>query len=234
MNDLFGIAFHDYLKGERKNYFRVWINGQEQDPLPVAYFFRTFSRMPIHEKLVLGNCRGRILDVGAGAGAHALVLSKRGLHVTAIDASPGAVEAMQARGLNAIRTGFMDFSGGVFDSILFLMNGIGMAEKIKRLPALLSHARRLLAPGGAIFLESTDLLYMFEQADGSLLLPMHTGYYGETRFMMTYKNKKARPFAWLYVDYDNLSHLSDQSGLKAEMIWHGRTHNYIARLTHRI
>jgi SAM-dependent methyltransferase len=232
--DVFGAAFRDFQAGEIGETINVVIDQVRQEELPVSYFFRTYGQMPEWEKLVLDRCRGRILDVGAGAGAHSLVLQERGHQVTAIDLSPGAVAAMKRAGvLDARCVDFFSFVGETFDVVLFLMNGIGLAGSLDGLVKALRHAGNLLKPGGEIFLESTDLMYMFEQEDGSYLIPAGHRYYGEVAYQLTYKNVKARPFAWLFTDPDNLAHCAEQAGLKTDIIWQGEDHNFVARLVKR-
>lgn len=230
--DVFGAAFRDYQSGETAAVIDVHIDRVRQEELPVSYFFRTYGQMPEWEKLVVDRCKGRILDVGAGAGAHALALQERGFRVTAIDLSPGAVAAMKKAGVEDAKcVDFFAFGGESYDAVLFLMNGIGLAGSLEGLEQVLRHAGRLLNPGGEIYLESTDLIYMFEQEDGSYLIPAGERYYGEVTYQLSYKNIKARPFPWLFVDPDNLVHCAAQAGLETEIIWSGERHNFVARLT---
>jgi SAM-dependent methyltransferase len=229
--DIFGEAFRDFMAGRVDAFIGVAIDRTRQDDLPVAYFFREYGHMPEWERLVMDRCRGRVLDAGAGAGAHALELQKRGLEVTAIDTSPGAVQVIKQRGIEkAYCEDFFRFGQSGFDNILFLMNGIGMAGNLDRLPSLLHRARGMLQPGGEVFLESTDLIYMYEQEDGSFLIPAGRHYYGEVSYRLTYKEKKAAAFPWLFVDPDNLMQAASQTGFDTEILWTGKSRNYIARL----
>jgi hypothetical protein len=126
---------------------------------------------------------------------------------------------------------FFEFGEKGFDGMLFLMNGIGMAGTLEGLEKVFRHAKRLLNPGGQILIESTDLIYMFEQEDGSYLIPAGDRYYGEVTYQLSYKNRKARPFAWLFVDPDNLEDYASRAGFKFELDWQGEALNYIARLS---
>jgi SAM-dependent methyltransferase len=230
--DIFGIAFHDYLNGEKEEKILVDINISETEELPVSYFFRDFRSMPLWEKKVLKECRGSVLDVGAGAGSHALYLQKKGLDVTAIDISPGGVACMQKRGIKkAFVQDFFTFNNEKFDTILLLMNGTGMAATIDNLPHLLAHAATLLNPGGNIYLESTDILYMFEDEDGSAMIDLTGKYYGEITYRLQYKDFIGEPFPWLFVDFDNLTLAAEQAGLNCECFFAGKTNNYIAQLS---
>ncbi len=232
--DIFGLAFRDFLDGQSDGVINVQtrLSGfTEQEELPVSYFFRNVDDMPDWERIALDACRGSVLDVGAGAGAHALELQKRGHEVCAIDISPGAVEVMKKRGVKrATGVGFLEFSGEKFDTLLFLMNGIGMATNLQGLKKLFLHAGNLLTPGGKILLESTDIMYMYREEDGSVLLPMGNKYYGEVEYRLSYKHYSSKPFPWLFADMDNLFAVADDCGYVSEILYQGESGNYLAML----
>ncbi len=232
--DIFGLAFHDYLAGNTSGVIKVktmLAEFTENESLPVAYFFRTFDEMPEWEQQALNLCMGSVLDVGAGAGAHSLELQKRGMEVCAVDVSPGAVDIMKIRGVHEVFcVDVMTFSARIFDTILLLMNGIGMAKNLDGLKKLLLHLKSLLRPGGRIILESTDILYMFREEDGSILLPLGARYYGEIKYQLYYSNKKGKTFPWLFVDKDNLSAIASECGYLTKILYDGETSNYLAVL----
>jgi len=229
--DIFGKAFRDFLDGDAKAVIRVHLDITEPDELPVSYFFRSYKDMPQWEQIAIDTCQGRVLDAGAGAGAHALELQARGLNVVAIDLSPGAVEIMSERGVqNAFCQDFFQFDEKGFDTLLFLMNGAGMAGKIEGLKKFFSHAKKLLNADGQILIESTDLIYLFEEEDGSYLVPMRENYYGEVSYQLEYKGRKAKPFPWLFVDFESLADAAGKEGFSFELLYMGETHNYLARL----
>jgi SAM-dependent methyltransferase len=234
VKDLFGIAFRDYISGNKNENILVDISISETEVLPVEYFFREYDQMPEWEQLVLDECRGKILDVGAGAGSHALHLVKKGFDVTAIDISEGGVEVMKERGISKafVQDFFTMASGEKYDTILLLMNGTGMAGTIGRIPELLKKAASILAPGGSLYLESTDILYMFEDEDGAAMIDLAGNYYGEVTYRLQYKNQEGEPFDWLFVDFDNLSDCAAQAGLDCEVFYSGENSNYVARLSH--
>lgn len=232
--DIFGLAFRDYLDGRKDCEILVKIDLFDDERLPVSYFFRPYDEMPEWEKIVLDECEGRILDVGAGAGSHALHLQGRGMDVMAIDISPGGVQCMKDRGVKkAFEQDFFSLENEKFDTILLLMNGAGMAQKLHRLQFMLEKAASLLTSEGSIFLESTDLLYMYQDEDGSAMINLAGDYYGEVIYQLEYKKWKGEPFPWLFVDYENLSYVADLAGLECEVFYKGETYNFIARLWHK-
>ena len=232
--DIFGLAFKDYIAGKKDGKISVHtkLTGfTELDELPAAYFFRDFSSMPKWEQLALEHCKGVVLDVGAGAGAHALELQNRGMDVYAIDISAGAVKIMQERGVKQVFcSDIKKLSGLKFNTLLFLMNGIGMAKHLNGLKELLLHAAGLLVPGGVILLESTDIIYMFKEEDGSILIPLGEKYYGEITYRLSYNGHEGESFPWLFVDFDNLQGIAGECGFSAEILFRGENHNYLAAL----
>jgi SAM-dependent methyltransferase len=233
--DLFGLAFKDFMDGDNDSILDVQTKlagFTEQEELPVSYFFRTINEMPEWERLALDACQGSVLDAGAGAGAHALELQKRGHKVYAIDISYGAVEVMKRRGVEQVNcTSLLDLFGKKFDTLLFLMNGIGMAEKLDGLRRVFLHAKSLLVPGGSIILESTDIMYMYQEEDGSVLLPMGSKYYGEVNYQLSYRHHRGKTFPWLFVDSDNLFGIAEECGFVPEILYRGESDNYLARIT---
>ncbi len=236
--DILGLAISDYEKGCTSGELVTLLKlpGFEcpiRDTLPLAYLFRTFNDMPPLEQLALKLCRGKILDVGCGAGSHSLYLLRYGQEVTALDSSAGAVATSRKRGVqDAIHTTILDYHGMHFDTLLLLMNGIGLAGRLNRLPAFLCHLKGLLKPNGQILVDSSDIRYMYQDDESSTFhIPQEGPYYGEGEFIMEYQGKKSRTFPWLYLDPGRLEHETAAVGLKSEIIGHGEHFDYLARLT---
>lgn len=133
-NDPMGAAIYDYHKNGKAGKLRVFSSCMEEDEIPVAELFRTFSEMPSLEQIALEMATGKILDVGGGSGCHSLALKEMGKETMAIDISPLAVEVMRERGINAKVTNFYDENfSEKFDTILLLMNGSGIIGNIKNM-----------------------------------------------------------------------------------------------------
>ncbi|HRZ78008.1 MAG TPA: class I SAM-dependent methyltransferase, partial [Bacteroidales bacterium] len=204
----------------------------EYEPMSPGYFFRSMKEMPLLEREALQMCRGKVLDVGFAAGAHALELLGRGLDVYGVDVSPGAVSVAIARGFTQVRQiDFNRLEGEHFDTILLMMNGVGMCGTLKKLPGFLRRCQSLLTSDGQILLDSADLQHLFMEEDGSLMVNLGVRYYGEVRYQMQYRNIVGRPFEWLYVDFYSLSRIAAKVGLRAELIASQEDHSYLARLT---
>ncbi|RIJ42124.1 class I SAM-dependent methyltransferase [Pontibacter oryzae] len=230
-NDPIGTAMLDYLAGAKDAEITVESNLAEDDCIPVDYLFREVAEMPELEQLAINTCRGAVLDIGAGAGCHTLALQQAGKNVTALDISAGAVEAMKQQGVQQVlHQDIYTLKGQHYDTLLMLMNGIGIAGNLLGLERFLKHAKLLLKPGGQILLESSDILYMYEDEDGSVLLDLNAGYYGEVKYNMKYKDHESGWFNWLFIDPSILEDYAVEHGYVFEMLQEGEAGNYLARL----
>lgn len=230
--DPMGRAIFDYYHTREAGKLRVLSSMFYEDEIPVPTLFRTFDEMPVQEQKAIELCRGRVLDVGAGSGCHSIVLKNRGLDVTAIDISELSVEVMKDRGLDARNINFFDerFTER-FDTILLAMNGIGIVGKTERLPEFFRSIKRLLAQGGQVLLDSSDIRYVFMDDDGVMDIDLAAGYYGEIDYKMRYKNITGEPFDWLYIDFDTLSMYAEEHGFNCEKCIDGEHYDYLARIT---
>ena len=174
---------------------------------------------------------GRVLDVGAGSGCHSLALAKMGKQAVAIDISPLSVEVMCERGVDARQINFYDESfDEKFDTVLMLMNGTGIIGTLENMPAFFERLRQLLSPGGSVLVDSSDLRYLFEEEDGSLMIDLADDYYGLLDYQMQYKDVVGETFDWLYVDFDTLAFYAEENGFAAEFVAEGEHYDYLARL----
>ena len=232
--DPMGRAISDYFHTGKAAKLRVQSSMFYEDEIPVSTLFRTLEEMPVQEKRAIELCSGRVLDVGAGSGCHSIILKEKGLEVVAIDISELSVEVMKERGIDARNINFFDGTFiEKFDTILFAMNGIGIVGKTTRLEDFFRSAKRLLAPGGKILLDSSDIKYIFMDEDGSMEIDLAAGYYGEIDYKMRYKNISGEPFDWLYIDFDTLSMYAEEHGFNCEKCIDGEHYDYLACLTER-
>jgi SAM-dependent methyltransferase len=230
IGDPIGLAIEDYIKTGKPKDIIVSSDICEDDIIPIEVLFRRLNEMPELEIKALANVKGSVLDVGAGTGIHSLELMNRGHQTTAIDISKGAVSYMKSKGINALHTNFFDLKNQNFDTILMLMNGIGIAGKLSNLENTLLHAKSLLNKNGKILCDSSDIKYLYEDEDGSMWIDLNSEYYGNFRFQMKYKKEMGDWFDWLYVDFDNLFKVAKKTGFKATKIFDSDDH-YLAELT---
>jgi len=229
-NDPVGCAILDYENGTHEDDIIVASDICDDDVIPVSLLFRSYDEMPELEKTALALCKGKVLDVGAAAGVHTHYLQKKGLEVEAIDISPGSVQYMKSKGLNAHQRNFFDLESTKYDTFLLLMNGLGIAGSLANLDATLLHAKKIANPNGKILCDSTDIKYLYEDEDGGMWMDLSAEYYGNFRFQMRYKNQVSEPFDWLYVDFDELSKAADRTGWRAEKRY-SEDDDYLAELT---
>lgn len=232
MKDLFGKAILDFQTHNNPEDLITETNISEADEMSVAYLFRKYSEMPKLEKKALQLAKGKILDVGCGAGSHSLYLqNEKNLDVTAIDISANAIEACRLRGVkNAKTQNLLDVENEKFNTILLLMNGTGIFGTLAETSKYLQKLKSLLNPNGQILIDSSDIIYMFdEDEDGGKWIPSN-GYYGELTFTISYKNETEESFPWLYLDYNTLQNAAHANGLQCELITEGEHFDYLARL----
>jgi SAM-dependent methyltransferase len=228
--DPVGTAILDYAATKKPNDIIVGSDICEDDIIPIEVLFRKMDEMPELEQIALEAAKGKILDVGAGAGVHSLELQDRGYEVFPIEVSDGAVRYMKQVGLNARKINFFDLKEEQYDTILMMMNGIGIAGTLANLEKTLIQAKSLLAEGGKILCDSSDIKYLYEDEDGALWVDLNSEYYGNFRFQMKYKKDKGPWFDWLYVDFDNLFKSAKNVGLKAKRLYENEDH-YLAEIT---
>ena len=237
MKDLFGKAILDYQTNNAPEDLITETTISEEDEMSVAYLFRSYKEMPLLEQKALQLARGKVLDVGCGAGIHSLYLqNEKNLTVYSIDISNNAVAASKLRGLKNVQVqNILEMESSTsdhkFDTILLLMNGTGIFGTLKNTAQYLQKLKNLLKPGGQILIDSSDIIYMFDaDEDGAYEIPAN-GYYGELQFTVSYKGEKEDSFPWLYLDYNTLQNAAFANGLQCELILEGEHYDYLARLT---
>jgi len=228
--DAVGTALLDYFNNNYSEDIIVKSSISEDDIISVPYLFRSEDEFPYLEKIALKHCKGKVLDVGAGSGCHSVFLKNNGVNIEAIDISEGAIKVMSKRGVTAELASFYDVTEK-YDTLLFLMNGLGLAGTLKALPKFLNKAKTLLNSGGQILLDSSDIKYMFEEEDGSVWVDLNNKYYGEVTYQMQYKGIITDQFNWLFVDFEKLREIAASVDLKTELLYEDDSNQYLAKLT---
>ncbi|NNF01911.1 MAG: class I SAM-dependent methyltransferase [Bacteroidia bacterium] len=231
-NDPFYQAFLDHSNGVTDGQIIICNADFDNDAIYVNYFFRDFVNMPSLEQTAMKYAKGRILDVGAGAGAHSLHLQKLGFDVTSIDSSIACCEKMKERGLTqVVHSDIMNYEpSSKFDTLYMLMNGIGIAGTIDNLPDLLIKLKSLCNEGASIICDSSDLIYLYED-DNGFSINLNDRYYGEGKYEMIYGDRSTGVFDWLYIDYPLLKEIAAENGFKAELLEEGKHYDYLCKLS---
>lgn len=231
--DPIGKAIHAFYFHNDTHQLQVNSNYTEDEELDPAWFFRTFDQLPLPEKEALKLCKGTVLDVGAGAGAHSLILQERGIDVVALDRSSFAVEVMLHRGVKkVVKASIYDYTTAGFDTIVLLMNGAGIAGTLKGMGVLLAHLKRLLNKDGVVLMDSSDISYLFREEDGSAWIDLtQENYHGEMQYEVTWHSGETEKFNWLFTDFPTLEASAREEGFNCKLVAEGSNHDYLAMLT---
>jgi SAM-dependent methyltransferase len=219
MKDPLGAAIEAYCQKPSKK-LEIIVHSKlcDDDVIPVHHLFRTYTDFPTLEKIAIDACRGKILDVGAGAGAHAIFLNSKGFDVKAIDISIPAIDYIQSKGVKSQVINFFDIQGETYDTILMLMNGIGIAGTLSNLENTLLKSYQLLNDNGQLLLDSSDISYLYEEEDGSTWMDLNSEYYGNFDYQMEFKGVVGEWFKWLFVDLENLKQVAEKVGFKVTLL----------------
>jgi SAM-dependent methyltransferase len=200
-------------------------------------YLSSFSQWPRGERRAMREMRGRVLDVGCGAGRVALELQARGLDVVGLDASNDAARAARLRGVRTVWRKSLDDVGGRvsgFDSIVMFGNNFGLFATPERAKERLSEWARRAKPGTRLFVESTN-------AYGGGAPGMDRTYYrrnreqgrppGELRARYRYDGAVGGWFTWLFVSRAELSSIVRGTGWRVERIFGSQlSEPYVAML----
>jgi SAM-dependent methyltransferase len=193
-----------------------------------ATFFREAADFEDWERIAMDACVGRVLDVGAAAGATSLELQGRGHVVVALDVSPDCVTVMEQRGVDDARCATLaEVDDGPFDTVLFLMHGIGIVGDLDGLRWALADLHRIVASDGQILLDSREPDTEMSAADEAEAYP------GVTELWMEYRGQRGSVFWWLFVDEATLAAEAAAVGWHCETLWRGAAGRFVARLTPR-
>jgi len=234
VDDIYGKALLAYQDQPGNQEILVHSDIAETDSYPVSWFFRTNSEFPELEKIALDLCKGKILDIGAGTGIHSLALQEKNADITAIDISDGAVECMKKQGLkNAFLKDFYTITDEKYDTLLMLMNGFGIMGKVEFIPQFFQKADAILAKDGQIIVDSSDLIHLYQEEDGGILLDLNSGYYGEITYQMEFNGETGHPFNWLFLDFGYLKEEALAAGFEAVKIFDDEAGHYLAKITRK-
>lgn len=251
MKDVLGTAISDYHHNTSTG--KLWVHNKygPKEEMLVDVYFRDMEDMPELEWVALHQCRGKILDIGAGAGSHALVLQKMGLDITALDISPQSVAVMRARGIKkVIEKDFFQLNPelpiqhpgqnpdahtqsptqhpgspeNTYDTLLLLMNGIGLSGTLSGLSRFFTKARSLLRPGGQLIFDSSDIAYLYNGKP-----PKSPEYYGEVLYQYEYRRRRSDWFKWLFIDRNTLTGIASQEGWLTELMFEDPFDQYLVR-----
>lgn len=189
--DAFGKALLDHLESQESSQLILEAeDGTSTPAMDPAWFFQTSTEWYAWERNTLDSLEGPVLDLGCGAGRASLFLQEKGLDVTALDASPNAVEVCRRRGIRDVRLG--DLRNPPEDkpwrSILLLCGNLGLAGGWPETRALLSRLADLSAEDAVIFGDSVDptITDDFQELEYQRKQQEAGRYVGEVRLRLRY------------------------------------------------
>jgi 2-polyprenyl-3-methyl-5-hydroxy-6-metoxy-1,4-benzoquinol methylase len=227
-----GLAIKDYFSGDLSAEVKTCRDDGVVNTMSINVFFRNATDFQL-DKLILDHCRGRVLDIGAGAGIHSLYLQARGFSVCALDVSPEACDVMRSRGVKEIQCiSFADLKTGKYDTLVLLGRSICMVETIAGLDDFLLDARRLVNPGGQILLNSLDVRKMRDRPSLAYQEANTKAgrYIGEIWLYREYKGIIGPMSGLLHVDPDTFAIHAAGAGWSFEKLLEEKDGNYAARL----
>jgi len=225
--ELLGMAMRDYYEGDFAA--RVWVETEllGNEWMQVGIFFRNQAQLVDLERYALSLCQGKVLDLGAGAGCHSLILAANGFEVTALDISEAAVDVMRARGLKQVICGTITTLVEMkFDTILMLMNGIGLVAELVELTNFFEQLKKFVNPGGQILLDSSDLRVVLQKQGKSLPAQQIL----EIAYQLKYQGLTSEKFNWLYLDQETLAKYATLAGWDAQVLYE-EEEQFLVRLT---
>jgi predicted RNA methylase len=218
--DAFGLLLQDYLRGEQGIELVERDDGFVGSAGSPSQYFAPFDAWPAHEQAAMVWARGRVLDIGCGAGRHALYLQGQGLDVVGIDISPRAVAVCRERGLRNARVldiAQVDRHTGPWDTVLLLGANFGLAGSAAGTRTLLARLDETCAIGARIIAESRD--------PSGISDPIHMAYRkanerhsrlpGQLTLRIRYKQCATPWFDYLFVSKQELEQLLEGTGWRA-------------------
>jgi len=231
--DAFGQAMYDYLQGKGGAEITERDDGYFNASGGPALYLSEYKDWPVCQKEALRYAKGKVLDIGCGAGRHCLYLQKKGLDVLGIDNSPLAIKVCKLRGLR--KTKVMSITQvsaklGQFETILMLGNNFGLLTNPKRAKRLLKRFYIMTTPRARIIAESWDPY----QTDD----PIHLAYHklnksrgrmaGQVRIRIRHKKYVTSWFDYLLASKDEMQQILTGTGWKVKRFIDAKAGQYIA------
>jgi SAM-dependent methyltransferase len=233
--DAFGRALLSYFEREPAHSVVERDDGYF-DAENIGTYFADFRKWALQQRRAMRYVRGRVLDIGCGAGRHALYLQRQRLQVVGIDESPLAIRVSRARGVKTARIASVTrIPGdlGVFDTILMMGNNLGLLGNLKRARWLLKRFSGITSDDGRIIAET---LNPYKTRN-----PFHKRYQkanrqrgrmsGQVRLRLHYQTYTTRWFDYLFVSPAELRGIVSGTGWCVSKIIGSSGPQYIAVLS---
>jgi len=220
-NDLFGQAFLDFYEG-KKYPSQIERDDGYVDEHVIGQYFEDYDKFPEAEKRALRHAKGRVLDIGVGAGRHSLYIQEKALDVIGIDISDKALEVCRQRGVKRLRKMSacdLRFGRGSFDTAIAFCNNFGLCGSMKGVQGMMTRLHRIISDDGIFLAESVHPTDTKKRA--------HLRYHkmnmargrppGQVRIRIKYRGKVGRWFDLLMVTPAEMQELCDRTGWR--IVW---------------
>jgi SAM-dependent methyltransferase len=231
--DAYGQAMYDYLQGRGGAEIIERDDGYFNASGGPAYYMSEHKNWPLRQRKALRYARGRVIDIGCGAGRHCLYLQEKGLDVLGIDNSPLAIKVCKLRGLRKAKVMSITQVSpklGRFDTILMLGNNFGLFANLKRAKRLLKKFYKIAMPKARIIAESWD---PYKTDD-----PIHIRYHklnktrgrmaGQVRIRIRHRKSVTPWFDYLLVSKDEMRQILGGTGWEVKHCIDAQAGRYIA------
>ena len=197
-------------------------------------YFSGYDDWTEHHKRAIEFAKGRVLDIGCGAGRHSIYLQSKGVNVTGIDSSPLAIKVCRLRGLKKAKVmsiaEISRFKPCSFDTILMLGNNFGLFGSFSNARLLLNRLCKITSPNAMIIAESNDP-YKTEN-------PFHLRYQkanrrrgrmpGQMRIRIRYMKYVGKWFDYLIVSREEMRGILKGTGWKVKKFIYSNSSPYVA------
>jgi len=157
--DAFGQEIWAYYKGERTSEIVERDDGYFDVSSGPKMYFSEYDDWHSVDRKAMEFVKGRVLDIGCGAGRHSLYFQKKGFDVLGIDSSPLAIEVCKLRGLEKAKVVAIEdinFKPDSFDTIIMMGNNFGLFGSFKKAKMLLKKFHKMTSINGLIIASTRD------------------------------------------------------------------------------
>ena len=225
-NDLIALAIESFIRLQEEQLIQVWLNGEKEAPYLASYFVRNYEKMPVIEQKAMSLSKGKILDIGAGAGPHSAHLIGNNFEVHSLELN--SMNCNRLRKINKAHVIEQDFfswsTSEEYDTILLLMNGFGICEIPNKLTKMGEKLKSLLNKDGQILAEITDYDFSDFYDHDIKENPAVT-------FRLKYGDKFSKEFNWFYPKFSMIQTMCNQLDFKLEKVFQ-EEEMLLIKLTH--
>jgi SAM-dependent methyltransferase len=206
------------------------------DSMSTKEYFSDYEAWSPIEQKAMQFVKGRVLDVGCGAGRHSLYLQEKGFDVVGIDISPLAIKVCRLRGLKKTRVMPIEatnFGQGSFDTVIMMGNNFGLFGSLKKARRFLGKFRRMTSEDALIIASSRDPYLTNNPAHLHChrLNKKKGRMSGQVRIRIRYEKYMGKWFDYLMVSREEMKQILTGTGWEVTEFLNSEGPHYIAIIT---